>query len=369
MAAADSSRADDGPRACRVEELAAVVELSNHVMAGAYGGEPWYGHTFAFAYHPDNLENIRIIRRDGRVAASATLYPSRLAVAGREINVGGISTVVTHPQFRGQGLAVRLMEDCQAKMRADGIDVGHLSTPIPDFYRPLGWEHAGTERTYPLDRASATLLPELPGHRVVTCTPDTHLPELAEIYRTAPFAVRRTDEDFRLKIFARWANRVLAAVRRGRTAAYLVVSGCSVIEHAGEPVLVAGLLGRVYRDWLAGRAADTRTDPKLRRGWTVVCPPHGDGLAELLDGFGFPATTGYLGMLHVPDPVRLAAKLVGDSVVLRPAGGGIEIVHGRQRTFVARAMVPKMFFGPERCLAMPVPDLPVELFLWPPDRV
>lgn len=128
----------------------------------------------------------------------------------------------------------------------------------------------------------------------------------------------------------------------------------SVIEHAGPPVVVAGLLKAIFRAFLADRSSDARTDTKLRRVWTVVCPPAGDGLADLLAGLGFPATTGYLEMLHVPDPARLAARCGVDAAGMRS---------------VAKAMVPKLFFGPERCTALPVPSLPMEFFLRSSDRV
>ncbi|MEY2402675.1 MAG: aminoglycoside 2-N-acetyltransferase [Acidimicrobiaceae bacterium] len=80
-----------------------------------------------------------VVEIDDLVVSHASVIPRRLELPGRVLHTGYVEAVATHPalQRRGHGAAV---------MRRIGeviprtYDIGALSTAIPSFYLPFGWE-------------------------------------------------------------------------------------------------------------------------------------------------------------------------------------------------------------------------------------
>ncbi|MBI3973597.1 MAG: GNAT family N-acetyltransferase [Chloroflexi bacterium] len=159
----------DGPRACGPFDLAPTLDLINlvfrtHGVAAADRPRfPTMGWDYAHVYHPDNLDNVRIVSHQGRVVCSVAIYPTTVRTPHGTLSVGGINAVGTHPDFRRYGLATATLVDAHAKMRANGHHIGLLSTGIHNWYRKYGWERAGQQRTFTLDRRNVVFLPEAPG--------------------------------------------------------------------------------------------------------------------------------------------------------------------------------------------------------------
>src|SRR5205823_4161212 len=134
------------------------------------------------------------------------------------------------------------LEDAHAQMRAAGLHVGLLGTGIPHFYRRLGWERAGRQRLFTIDRASAALLPD-PAARSLDVTEHwrPHAAALAALHNAEPLGAQRTPEMFTL-LAERRADRLWVATRDRRAVAYTAFRGGSIREYGGEPEDVAALL-------------------------------------------------------------------------------------------------------------------------------
>ena len=79
----------------------------------------------------------------GRVVALLDVIPFVQSFGGRWIRSGGISSVAVAPEFRGQGLASRVLGAALVGMREGGDVVSPLFPANLRLYRQVGWELAG----------------------------------------------------------------------------------------------------------------------------------------------------------------------------------------------------------------------------------
>lgn len=135
----------DGPKACSVTEFDSTVELMNNVLLKWRNIEGEISEISPTVYNYDNLENMRIITHGEKIVSHVALKYSKFQYANRDWNFAMIGGVSTHPEYRNQGLASKLLKDAIQKMKADGIQLCILWSRSPDYYRRLGWEHNGFE--------------------------------------------------------------------------------------------------------------------------------------------------------------------------------------------------------------------------------
>lgn len=75
-----------------------------------------------------------------RIVSTLRIWDRWVHLGSTPVRMGGIGGVSTHPDYRGRGLATKLMEQTAEYLRGDGYDLGLLFTMIPArFYRRLGW--------------------------------------------------------------------------------------------------------------------------------------------------------------------------------------------------------------------------------------
>lgn len=379
----------DGPRACGPIDLAAAVDLVNHVFCGPPAATmgparpPTIGWSYGFVYHPDNLENLRVFRHRGRVVSLVAIHPSEVRTAHGSVRVGGVCGVATHPEYRRLGLSTALLRDAAAHMRTHGRHIGLLGTSLHHFYRKLGWERAGQMHTFTLDRRTVELLP---GTQTVEATEDwrPHVAALCALHNgRLPAAVRSPDT--MVALLERRASRIVAGLCGGEAVAYVALRDAVVREHAGTAEDVAALLRHAFAalDAPASATSDRRQSAVELSVVTPVLRPDGaehaagSGLAALLSRTGIPCSTGYIGMAALLDPPALFATLGLDRVVdleRLPTSpdhtGACWRLHRRGKTLVLDERdLAKLLFGPERWPDF-APDLfPVDFFQWPVDRV
>jgi len=94
-----------------------------------------------------------------RCAGSYTLCPTELNIGGRVVKGAQSLDTMTHPEFRGQGLFVKLANHCYEQAVAEGCSMVYgfpNENSYPGFIRRLNFQHVGeVERwTRPLGRAT-----------------------------------------------------------------------------------------------------------------------------------------------------------------------------------------------------------------------
>lgn len=362
----------DGPRACGPFELAPTLDLINLVFRTqrAAGGPaaPSMGWDYSHIYHPDNLHNVRVVLHGGRPVASIAVYDTAVRTALGTLSLGGINAVATHPDFRRLGLATLTLEDCHRRMLQSGDQVGLLSTGITNWYRKLGWERAGRQRSFTFDRRNVDALPAPSGFDV-TEDWEAHLDALCALHNAAPLGATRTADRFALLV-RRKMPRLFVALRAGRPVAYVATAGSAVREYGGETADVAALLRHAFGavEHLPARSTERSGAQQGQFEMQVQTPDGAAGLPGLLLGLGVPTALTYLGMLAVLDPPALFAALNVDAAVERRGDVWRLRLDGRVHDLSPGELV-KLVFGPERRPDVDPDRFPIDFYQWPADRV
>ena len=366
----------DGPRACGPYDLAPTVDLIDLVFrtqpATGAPRAPNMGWGYTHVYNPDNLSNVRIVCHQGRPVSSVGIYPTTVQTPRGTVGVGGINAVAPHPDYRRRGLNTATMLDAQARMRDTGLHVGLLSTGITNYYRKLGWERAGRQRTFTFDRQNVTYLPAATDVRVLEVTENWQscLGQLCALYEASGQGARRTAATFAL-LLARKAGRVFVAQRHGDVVAYAVASGAAIREYGGAAGDVAALLRGLFPaiEDLPAHSTDRRGGQAGQFEMTVLTPAMATGLPALLLDLGVPTALTYLGMMLLVDAPGLFDAL-GIEIQIEPCGERWRLHYRDTGTLdVAGGELVKLVFGPERRPEFAPDLLPVEFFQWPMDRV
>jgi aminoglycoside 2'-N-acetyltransferase I len=112
-----------------VAGLEAIRALLEAAFAGDFSAEDW-SHTIG-GWH--------VLARDETVVGHAAIVERTLYVDGRPIRTGYVESVATALAWRRRGVGAAVMGRVGAVIRSEFV-VGALSTGLPEFYAPLGWE-------------------------------------------------------------------------------------------------------------------------------------------------------------------------------------------------------------------------------------
>ncbi|WP_010529085.1 GNAT family N-acetyltransferase [Lentibacillus jeotgali] len=85
---------------------------------------------------------------NNQLAAKLHLIPLSCYINGETVEMGGISSVATWPEYRRQGAVRGLLHHALHHMRKHGQPLSFLHPFSFAFYRKFGWEHTFSEKTY-----------------------------------------------------------------------------------------------------------------------------------------------------------------------------------------------------------------------------
>ena len=144
----------EGPRSPAENELDSVVGFLNQNLRQQ---KNWsISDEYPTAICRSNLHNIRIIKEEDKVLSHAVWRPLLVKTQFGLFKLAVIGSVVTDSAYRNQGLSKQILEDCLDKAMQAGCDIAILWTDLFDFYRKLGFELAGFENTFVIDKALKT---------------------------------------------------------------------------------------------------------------------------------------------------------------------------------------------------------------------
>lgn len=140
----------------------------------------------AFGYRSDTLPAeargfYGIDGDDGRLLAVARVNDYEQLWGGRRVRMGGIASVVVHPDGRGRGLSSALMRGLLPTLRGSAQPISVLFPTGIGIYRPVGWEVVGTLDDTPVPvRDLRTARDD--GDVVVRTAGPQDVPEIARLY-------------------------------------------------------------------------------------------------------------------------------------------------------------------------------------------
>ena len=116
-------------RPAQKDEMPDFGAVAAYVYAGAFGDEP-----DNIASRANKPEWTLCAFVDGVMASTFSTLPFKMSALGNTVELGGITTVGTLPQFRRQGLVRKIVTQAISDMRDKGQAVTHaLSLPGGDL--------------------------------------------------------------------------------------------------------------------------------------------------------------------------------------------------------------------------------------------
>ena len=139
-----------GPRSPEAHEFSDVVEFLNQNLRLS---NPWpISSEYPTALSANNIHNMSIIMDDEKIVSHAVLKPMIVKTPLCIFKIAGIGSVVTDPEHRQKGLSSKNIQNCVALAQQQDCDMVILWTDQFDFYRRFGFELAGMEQTYVLEK-------------------------------------------------------------------------------------------------------------------------------------------------------------------------------------------------------------------------
>lgn len=251
-------------------EREALLEL----LDGWQLPDGWRGRDFFRRYleQDDTFadENVWVAVRGGRLRACVQIFPRRLRVLGHAVPCGGIGSVFTTPEARGERLATALLERSVEAMRGRGMELSVLFAGRIGFYERLGWRSWRRDQTLLTSAGDATPPPgvtiepfdrarDLPTvkaiHSSYSASRSGTVVRDDEAWETSLRVAGNPMEEFRV---ARSEGSLLAYARAIRMEGVLCVSELGRLDDGAEALaaLVAGMLGPRSPDPLAPPGAD-----------------------------------------------------------------------------------------------------------------
>jgi GNAT superfamily N-acetyltransferase len=164
----------------------------------------------------------------------------------RDLSVAFVGAVAVDPAARRRGLGRRVVEDVLGAAALRGADLAVLWSEADDFYRSMGFVHAGAEYVFCARRRA------FPPPAVGRVRPyrAEDLPSLMDLHEAAPALVRRDERTWRTLLGIPGASAYVLE-RRGAVAAYGVVGRAADlagtlhewgVRDADLPALVGGIM-------------------------------------------------------------------------------------------------------------------------------
>ncbi len=283
----------EGPRAPDLHEWTRVVEfLNTHLRAG----RGWsIAAEYPTALTSANRSNSRVIFDGDKIISHAIVRPILVKNGIGVFKIAGIGSVVTSDQYRNQGLSTQILESCLQVARDSNCDLAILWTDLYEFYRRLGFELAGSEVTFEIDRdlAASSGLRFVEGPKVDPAA-------ILRLYSQHSVTSHRTVEDVRESLVIPDSRVTTAWDSLGRLVAYAVEGkGADLNGYIHE---WGGSLPNLLSLFTHIRLTQKRT---LR----LIAPAHAENLIAKLTELGLPKHVGHLGMMKLLKPDSFFSKV------------------------------------------------------------
>lgn len=117
----------EGPRGAKPEEFNEVIDLINHVFRTRQGHEPTMKREFPLLLNTSNVNNMRVIKEDGKIVSDVNYMTHQVYLDGVVVNYGAIGGVCTHEDYEGRGFSTKILDDVEACMAKEGVSICLIS--------------------------------------------------------------------------------------------------------------------------------------------------------------------------------------------------------------------------------------------------
>lgn len=203
------------------EEYESVIGLINQVFRIGKNFAPTMHLEYPLLLSRENAENMRVILEDGLPVSTVSYHISDIIIEGASLKAASVGSVCTHPDYRGRNYASLLMDDAEARMMRDGVDIMLVSGDL-NLYKRRGCTSVGGFRRAvlrPVQRKDDISLVELNGENMT---------EAARMYHMEPVRFLRSYDQFvRLQESVEAHRNIydyksFMVMRKGKAAAYFI---------------------------------------------------------------------------------------------------------------------------------------------------
>jgi ribosomal-protein-alanine N-acetyltransferase len=140
-------------RKMTLEDIPAVIDLDHQSFS-----LPWPERSFRFEVTENQASRCWVAEVDGQVAG--------MIVVWLIVDEAHVATIATHPDFRRQGLAKRLLAHALRLLIDEGahtsfLEVRESNLAAREMYRKFGYEETGRRRRYYSDNDEDAILMNL----------------------------------------------------------------------------------------------------------------------------------------------------------------------------------------------------------------
>ena len=151
-------------RKMTLQDVPAVVELDSLSFS-----LPWPESSFRFELTENPASRCWVAEEDGRVIGAV--------VAWLLVDEAHIATLATHPDFRRQGIARKLLSHVLRHMLDEGavssfLEVRESNVAAQEMYRKFGYQESGRRKRYYKDNDEDAILMTLESFNVERLTSD-----------------------------------------------------------------------------------------------------------------------------------------------------------------------------------------------------
>jgi len=285
------------PQIATAGEFAELMDFIDLVFRPGQVGKRIVQRQYPHLYRDDKAHMKRhlVLRDAGEIVGQLAIHPLHLRVENLRLCAGGIGTVATHPDRRGQGIMGRLLAAATRLMGQRDYDLSILGGDR-QRYGWFGWENAGTKVVFQVTQRCVGRPSPAERRLKLQCNP-LMTPALCarlkkESQRRRVGVVRKPSE---VEPIFRRTSRDIWVVRDGRRFAYLVLGGQGhqarpyerVDEAGGDVELVHSalrvLMGRFRLSALRAVAAPDPLDMHLYEPISSEWSSASDMMVKVLD--------------------------------------------------------------------------------------
>ncbi len=237
---------------------------------------------------------------DGTIAGCIACLIRYFETSCGPVPVAGIGSVVTHPQYRNQGISKALQIELLHRLRGKNIPLGVLWTDQPEIYAGRGFEAAGWE--IHVSVAELAISEPLESDFTIRSFEKNDSEEVQQLYHLHPLRTLREEED------------ALAYYNMPGTEGFVVTNG-------QKEILAATFCGKGadFPDYITEFSGDSRFLPHLFQhvrdlnlAHQVLLPPGSEDLVNTLVDLGCSWMTTSSGQWVVLEP-NILEKIVKEA--------------------------------------------------------
>ncbi len=334
------------PRPVKTHELSTVISFLNQELRPNF---LWsIEDEYPLAISPNNRENIFIVESQGAIVSHALLRYLIIKTPFGLVKVAAIGSVVTGEKYRNKGFSQQVMKKCLKKADSDGCHMAILWTDLYDFYRKLGFELVGTEKSYLIDHPLTTEdVPDLKfikGRQVAA-------EAILKIYSQHTVSSIRTLDEIRKYLQIPNSNIYTAWDKAGKIKAYAVEGKGAdltgyIHEWGGGLSNLLPLINFIHKD--------------QQKPLTLIASHHNIGLIRKMKDLGLAPHNGYLGMIKLLNCEKMFKKIC-EYVSATTKSNFVLKKHEDEYIFgvdsdlyrtQSEQDITKLIFGPERANAL-----------------